>query len=137
MRRFGDIADGPWMKVRGAAAWLRWALYKPNSLACGSDLTPALGVHVIDSDLGHLFYNAAEELVASQAGADWWSSILERERYVWSLTDPERREAVGIKLRVVALGEIQEFERDLDRREGAGGHPEGAPGELVIGGKRA
>lgn len=113
------------------------ALYKPSSSACGSDLTLALGVQVVDSYLGHLFYNAADELVAAQAAMDWWGSILELERYVWSLTDPERREAVGIKLRVVALGEIQEFERDLDRREGAGGHPEGAPGDLVIGGKRA
>lgn len=87
----------------------------------------------------HLFYNTPDEpeTAQPQGEGDWQGAIREVERYVRSITDPERRDAVALRLRAVALGEVEAFERDLDRRASPGGHPGGAPGKSKQGGGRA
>ena len=114
-------------------------LYKLNRLASVSDLTLAQVAQVFGLDLEHLFYNTPDEpeTAQPQGEGDWQGAIREVERYVRSITDPERRDAVALRLRAVALGEVEAFERDLDRRAGPGGHPGGAPGKSKQGGGRA
>lgn len=115
------------------------APYNLNLPASVSDLTLAQVVQVFGLGLGHLFYNAPNEPAPTQpeAGEDWRGAIREVERYIRSITDPERRAAVALRLRAAALGEVEEFERDSDRRASAGGRSGGASGKSKPGGKRA
>jgi transcriptional regulator with XRE-family HTH domain len=113
-----------------------------NNLSRGrpvSDLVLARVAEVLGTDLEHLFYNTPDEpeTAQPQGEGDWQGAIREVERYVRSITDPERRAAVALRLRAVALGEVEEFERDLNRRASPGGHPGGAPGKSKQGGGRA
>lgn len=99
-----------------------------------SAIATVLGVSV-----EHLFYNAPDEPAATEPeeGEDWRAAIREVERYVRSITDPERRAAVALRLRAVALGEVEEFEREFDRRSSPGRHPGGTASKPKPGGKRA
>ena len=135
----------------GAAAWLvgrKWssngsgrlvwmgAPYNLNLPASVSDVMLAQVVQVIGLGLGHLFYNAPDkpEPTQSEAGEDWRGAIREVERNVRFITDPGRPADVALQVRAVALGEVEDFERDSDRRASPGGHPNGAAGKSKLGG---
>ncbi len=104
-----------------------------------SDLVLARVATVLGTDLEYLFYNVPDEQAPAPVTPheDWQATIREVERYVRSITDPERRAAVALHLRSVALGKVEEFERDSDRRASPGGHPGGAAGKPRPGGGRA
>lgn len=118
-----------------------------NNLSRGkpvSDLVLARVAQVFGLELEQLFYNPPDDEGAPEKGGigeeDWRATFREIERYVRSITDPERRAAVALYLRSVALGEVEDFERDvergLDRRAGPGGRAGGAPGKPGAGTQR-
>ena len=128
-----------WRELAGMAGVSEASLYNLNRGKPVSDLVLASVAQAFGMELEHLFYNTPDEpeTAQPQGEGDWQGAIREVERYVRSITDPERRDAVALRLRAVALGEVEAFERDLDRRASPGGHPGGAPGKSKQGGGRA
>lgn len=100
----------------------------------------------LDLEVEQLFYNPPDEAEPephndSKAEEDWRETVREVERYVRSIQDPERRLAVALRIRAVALGEVKDYERDaereVERRLGIDGHSAGAGAKPRAVGKRS
>lgn len=81
---------------------------------------------VLGVTIEQMFYNGPDDPEPETIPEEWQTAVREIERFVRSITDPVRRESVAMRLRAVALGEVEAFERDETRRAGAGRHSGGA-----------